>query len=46
MGRTNSSIIQKMKIGDGATIGIGTTITSDVSQGQKIMGISGLPLEN
>ena len=40
----NSSIIQKMKIGDGATIGIGTTITSDVSQGQKIMGISGLPL--
>ena len=40
----NSSIIQKMKIGSGATIGIGTTITSDVGPGQKIMGISGLPL--
>jgi UDP-3-O-[3-hydroxymyristoyl] glucosamine N-acyltransferase len=40
----NSSIIQKVKIGSGSTIGIGTIATSDLKPNQKIMGISGLPL--
>ena len=40
----NSSIIQKTKIRNGATIGIGTVVTSDVDSLQKIMGISGVPL--
>jgi UDP-3-O-[3-hydroxymyristoyl] glucosamine N-acyltransferase len=40
----NASIIQKTKIKNDATIGIGTTVTSDVGAFQKIMGISGMPL--
>lgn len=42
----NSSIIQKIKIGRNATIGIGTSVTSDVNSDQKLMGINGLPLRS
>ena len=41
----NSSIIQKTKIGEGAMIGIGTVVTSDVEATQKVMGFSGVPLK-
>ena len=39
----NSSIKDKIQIGSGSIIGIGTTVTSDVNPAQKDNGISGLP---
>jgi len=40
----NCSIIQKVKIGDGSTIGIGSIITKDVESNKKIMGLESLEL--
>lgn len=40
----NSSIIQKVTIGNNVTIGIGTIVTKDVEANKKIMGLTGLEL--
>ena len=40
----NSSIIQKVVIGDDVTIGIGAVVTGDVGSGTKVMGLEALNL--
>lgn len=42
----NCSILQKIIIGDGSTIGIGAVVTSNVESSKKIMGLEGLALKN
>lgn len=40
----NSSMIQKIKIGDNVTIGIGAIVTDDVAPNKKMMGLESLDL--
>jgi len=35
----NAAIMQKLRIGDGALIGLGAVVTADVAPGRKIMGL-------
>lgn len=41
----NCTIIQKLNIGDRATIGIGAVIIKDVKSDQKVMGLEGIDLK-
>ena len=42
----NCSIIQKIKIGNNCTIGIGAILTKDVEENSKIMGLNSIDLKS